>query len=239
MDLTTMDERTEAAPRRAGWRGRAALLAGALLTAALAAGCATGPRIVRTEVTAFNQWSALPAERTYVFARTLEFENSLELKTYEDIVRDELAIQGFALAPEPARAALLVTLRPSISATRVRTRDPGFGPFYGYGGFGGPYGRFGSGAFGGYGPFYGGPFYGGGFFNDFDAVDVDIYRHRFELDIDSRNVAGKRFYEGRVETSDSNGANPTVMPALIRALFTDFPGNNGQTRRVDVPVERR
>jgi len=29
------------------------------------------------------------------------------------------------------------------------------------------------------------------------------------------------------------------MPILIRALFADFPGNNGQTRRVDVPVARR
>jgi hypothetical protein len=23
----------------------------------------------------------------------------------------------------------------------------------------------------------------------------------------------------------------------VRALFSDFPGNNGQTRRVDVPVQ--
>lgn len=215
-------------------RGRGALVIGALTATALLAGCATGPRIVQTEVTAFNQWSTLPG-RSYVFSRTLEFENSLELKSYEDIVRDELAVQGFTLATDPARADLVVTLRPSLTATRVRTRDSGFGPFYG--GYGGLYGRFGYGGFGSYGPFYGGPFYGGGFFNDFDRVDVDIYRHRFELDIDSKSVAGKRFYEGRVETSDSNSA-PTVVPALIRALFTDFPGNNGQTRRVDVPMER-
>ncbi len=222
-------------------RRRAVLAAGALLASAVLAGCATGPRIVRTEVTAFNQWSTLPADRSYVFSRTLEFENSLELKSYEDIVRDQLAVQGFAFASDPGRAQLVVTLRPSLSATRVRTRDSGFGPFYGgyggFGGFGSPYGRFGGG-FGGYGPFYGGPFYGGGFFNDFDRVDIDIVRHRFELDIESKGVAGRRFYEGRVETSDPNSANATVVPVLIRALLTDFPGINGQTRRVDVPVQR-
>ncbi len=233
---TTMHHRTT--KRRRGAR-RAAFLGGTILTTALFAGCAIGPRIVQTEVTAFNQWSTLPG-RSYVFSRTLEFENSLELTAYEGIVRDELTAQGFTLATDAARADLVVTLRPSISATRVRTRDGGFGPFYGgFGGYGAFYGRYGYGGFGGYGPFYGGPFYGGGFFNDFDRVDVDVYRHRFELDIESKGVAGKRFYEGRVETSDSNGANAPVVPSLIRALFTDFPGNNGQTRQVDVPVERR
>lgn len=30
-----------------------------------------------------------------------------------------------------------------------------------------------------------------------------------------------------------------TMPTLIRALFADFPGNNGRTRRVDVLVARQ
>ena len=215
---------------------------GAALALALVSGCAIGPQVVRTDVTSFNQWAALPADRTYVFSRTLEYENSLELKGYEDIVRDELSTQGFRLAPDASGATLVVTLRPSVSSTRVRTRDSGFGPFYGGGGFGGGYGGFGGrggyGGFGGYGP-YGGPFYGGGFYNDFDQPDLDIYRHRFELDIESKGVAARRYYEGRVEASDSNGANAQVVPSMIRALFTEFPGNNGQTRRVDVPAEER
>ena len=219
------------------WERQTARVAGVALAIALLGGCATGPRIVRTEVTSFDQWATLPADRRYVFARTLEYQDSLEMKSYEDIVRDELVVQGLTVANDASQASLVVTLRPSTSSTRIRTRDPW--P-YGYGGY---YGHWGYGGLGGYGPFYGGPFYGGPFyggayFNDFGTSDVDVYRHRIELDIDSKSVVGKRYYEGRVESSDDSSANAPVMPALIRALFSDFPGNNGQTRRVDVPVER-
>ena len=59
------------------------------------------------------------------------------------------------------------------------------------------------------------------------------------MDIDSKAVAGRRYYEGRVETSSQAESFKAVAPYLVRALFTEFPGNNGQTRRVDVPIERR
>ncbi|MGI9024365.1 MAG: DUF4136 domain-containing protein [Burkholderiaceae bacterium] len=187
-------------------------------------GCATGPQLLRTQVTTFNEWSALPAEKTYVFARTLEFQNSLELKSYEDIVRDELTLQGFKLATDPGRAQLVVTLRPSISSTQVRVRDPWPDPFWRP--YGGWYGRRG---FGWYDPYWSFP-------DSFSDYTIDVFRRRLELDIDSKTVASKRYYEGRVESTGETDGLPAVMPYLIRALFTDFPGNNGQTRRVDVPV---
>lgn len=231
----TIDRASTPQDRSRRHEAHAALLVGAVLATSVLVGCATGPRMVRTEVTSFDQWTMLPGDRRYVFTPTLEYENSLEMKSYEDIVRDELAAQGFRLASDPADANLTVTLRPSLSATRVRTRDFGYGPFYGGFGYGGVgYGRYGYGGFGGSGPFY-----GGAFFNDFDRYDLDIVRHRLELDIDAKGVTGKRYYEGRAETSDATTANAPVVPTLVRALFRDFPGNNGQTRRVDVPVERR
>ncbi len=208
------------------------LRASVVVAAALAmTGCATGPRLVSTQVTTFNQWSALPAEKTFAFARTLEYQDSLEMKSYEDIVRDELAIQGFRLAADPARAELLVTLRPSLVTTQLRVRDPWYGgdPFWRGGFYGGWYGRR-----GGYGGWY------DPFWNDwYSSYTVDVYRRRLEVDIDARAVAGKRYYEGRVESTGETGSLPAVMPYLIRALFSDFPGNNGQTKRVDVPVEPR
>ncbi len=197
----------------------------ALSVLCLLASCATGPQLLRTQVTTFNEWSALPAEKTYVFARTLEFQNSLELKSYEDIVRDELTLQGFKLATDPGRAQLVVTLRPSISTTQVRVRDPWpADPFRGP--YGGWYGRRG---FGGYDPFWAFP-------DAYSDYTIDVYRRRLELDIDSKTIVGKRYYEGRVESTGDTGELPAVMPYLIRALFTDFPGNNGQTRRVDIPI---
>jgi hypothetical protein len=124
-----------------------------------------------------------------------------------------------------------------MTSTTVRVRDQWpYDPWWGsYGGFYGPRypGWYGS-AWGPYGGFYGGGFYGGGF----DDYAVDVRKVRLELDIDSRTVPGKRYYEGRVESTGRIDTLANGMPVLVRALFTDFPGNNGQTRRVDVPVTR-
>lgn len=200
------------------------------LVAGVLSACATGPRIVRTEVTSFDAWGTLPADKTYVFVRTLEYQNSLEMQSYEDIVRDELAIQGFRQETDPARARLAVTLRPSVVGLQVRVRDPFGDPFYRP--WGGWYGGYGYGRFGGfYDPW---PYWGSSFYDT-----AEVYRRRLELDIDSKSEAGKRYYEGRAESTGESKALPPVMPALIRALFTDFPGNSGQTRRVDIPVERQ
>jgi len=200
--------------------------------AATIAGCAIGPQIVQTQVTNYNEWSTLPADKTYSFARTLEYQGSLEVKSYEDIVRDELALKGFRFVPEPAQANLIVTLRPSSSTTRLRMRDPWpIDPFWG--GYGGFYGRRFGGWYGPYGP------YGYSAFDNFNTYPVDVIQRRLEMDIDSRATAGKRYYEGRVETSSEADAFKDIVPAMVQALFTDFPGNNGQTRRIDVPLARK
>ena len=202
-----------------------------LLLAAALTGCALGPQFVRTEVTNYNEWPTLPTNRSYTFARTLEFQASLEVKSYEDIVRDELAAQGFRYVQDRDQAELIVTLRPSTNGNRVRVSDPWADPFWGYGGFyGGFYGRRG---YGWYDPFWS-PFYGG-----FNYGTIEIFNRRLEMDIDSKSVAGRRYYEGRVESAGQSASFKEVAPYLVRALFTEFPGNNGQTRRVDVPIERR
>ncbi len=202
-------------------------LAGVL---ALLGACATGPQVVRTEVTSFDAWSTLPADRSYVFSRTLEYQDSLEMQSYEDMVRDELAQRGFALATDPSGAALIVTLRPSVMSTQVRVREPYADPFWG-----GPWRGWGPRPGFGWGGWYGPmPYWGVGTLDD---QTFEIYRRRLEIDIDSKAIAGKRYYEGRVENTGDSAALPKVMPYLIRALFTDFPGNSGQTRRIDVPRE--
>ena len=210
---------------------RVGRLVAALAVVAVLSGCASGPRLIHTDVTSFNEWAALPPDRTYAFARTLEYQRSLEVKSYEDLVRDELALQGFRLVPGAEQASLIVTLRPSLVATRVRVRDRwGASPFWA------PYGFYGGRGYGWYGPYGGyGPF-GPPFFDGFDDYTVDVLHRKLEMEIDARSPAGKRYYEGRVETSGQGESMKTVIPYLVRALFTDFPGNNGQTRRVDVPV---
>ena len=141
------------------------------------------------------------------------------------MVRDALAVQGFRLAAEPSQANLVVTLRPSVTWTRVRVRDQWpVDPFWS------PYGFYGRRSYGWYDPFWSSGF------GNFGSADIEVFRRRLELDIDSRTQVGKRYYEGRVENTGDSESMTGVMPILVRALFTDFPGNNGQTRRVDVPA---
>ncbi len=196
---------------------------------ALIAGCALGPQIVHTQVTNYNEWATLPADRSFAFSRTLEYQSSLELKSYEDIVRDELTLKGFQYVPDASQANLIVTLRPSSTTTRLRVRDPWFDPFwYPYGGF---YGRRTFGWYG-YDPYWSS-------FDSFYSSPVDVVNRRLEMDIDSKSTSGKRYYEGRVETSSNADSFKAVVPYLVQALFVDFPGNNGQTRQVDVPIPRK
>ena len=70
-------------------------------------------------------------------------------------------------------------------------------------------------------------------------IDTRVVQRRLEMDIDSKSVAGRRYYEGRVETSSEAESYKAIVPYLVQALFTDFPGNNGETRKVDVTVPRR
>ncbi len=209
------------------WRVWTAACAAVCLAAL--AGCALGPPPVRTEVTSFNAWSNLPPDRTYTFARTLEYQNSPDLQSYEDLVRQELGVQGFRFVPDPSQANLVVTLRPSVSGATVMLRDPWPADPY-FGGFG----FRGLRPLGWYGPYWG----YGGFYDDFRDYGVRVFQRRLELDIDSRATPATRYYEGRVESVGDSDRLPPIMPFLVRALFTDFPGNNGQTRQVDVPVVR-
>ncbi|MBC7497142.1 MAG: DUF4136 domain-containing protein, partial [Sphingomonadaceae bacterium] len=114
----------------------------------------------------------------------------------------------------------------------------------GYGGFS-PYGGF------GYGGGYGGGYYGRGFdyggfgygpygFGDFgdypETYSQTIYNSHVDLRI---NRAGDNVavFEGRAETVANTNDLTRLVPNLITAIFTNFPGNNGQTVRVQVDAK--
>jgi hypothetical protein len=44
----------------------------------------------------------------------------------------------------------------------------------------------------------------------------------------------ERVYEDEIRSTGSTGDLPSVMPVLVRGLFDDFPGTSGSTRRVTV-----
>ena len=53
-----------------------------------------------------------------------------------------------------------------------------------------------------------------------------------------RRADGQRLFEGRAEAASMSDRLPYLVPNLVEALFTDFPGRNGETVRISVAPEK-
>jgi len=197
------------------------------LLAVLLTACASGPGMVRTEVTSFNEWPA-SIERTYVFASPVGMADSLEQRAYENVVAEELAAQGFSRVQDAAAARLAVTVRARLSEQQRQVVEPiFFDPFW--------RGRWDTmwyppGLYGGYG--------------GYREYPVTVFQRALTLEIADRRATGpagtgRRIYEGTVLSTGSSNSLAAVVPYLVRALFSDFPGRSGQTRVVEVPIDAR
>ena len=197
-----------------------------------------------------NRFQALPAPQgqTYAIqARDPAKAGGLEFATYAGLVRQRMNTVGFVEASSPAAASLVVNLDYAVSQPRERIETrPGFGyggfGYGGYGGFGG-YGRgyrgFGYGGFGGFG--YGGFGYGGfydPFFSSPEVYSVTQFNSYVALRI-NRVADNSSVFEGRAETVSRTNDLTRLVPPLVDALFTGFPGNSGETVRVRLPDGQR
>lgn len=70
-----------------------------------------------------------------------------------------------------------------------------------------------------------------------------IYLRELSLRVERAAVGGnspsqvsERVYEATVRSQGNSSSLATVMPAMIRGLFADFPGPSGVERSVEVPL---
>lgn len=195
-----------------------------MAAAAVLAACAP---TFEARVARFQQMPA-PSNQTFVIEPHDEAnKGGLEFATYANYVRQKLVANGYSEAQRPEAAALTVMLDYNVGAPRekVQTR-PGIG---GYGGFGpgwgwNPY----WGGFGGWGGGWGG--WGGGWGGN-DVYSVTQYNSVVALKI-MRNADKVSVFEGRAETVSSSNNLTQLVPNLVTAIFTNFPGNSGETVRV-------
>jgi hypothetical protein len=47
---------------------------------------------------------------------------------------------------------------------------------------------------------------------------------------------GATVFEGSAQYAGQEAALPALMPYLVQALFSDFPGTSGQVRQVTLPI---
>ena len=59
------------------------------------------------------------------------------------------------------------------------------------------------------------------------------------LDLDIRRTAdGQSLFEGLAQARSRTNELPLLVPNLVEAMFTGFPGNSGETVRITVAPER-
>ena len=195
----------------------------------LLTGCAT---TIRSDVTAFHDWPAQLHDQSYVFEAPAAEDDTLEYRSYQNLVRAELAKHGFGEASGPDTAKLRVAM--SFGTTDIAERvllatDPfWYGPGYWPGRYGYRYGAWpGYGRFG-YSPFWVGPM---------EMEESVRYKFDRKLRITINERSGRKLYDVSVHSTSGKRATPQVMPAMVASAFADFPGRSGVPRQVEVKVE--
>lgn len=217
------------------------LLLAAPLALALG-GCATG---LPTEVSRFQAMPAPQGQSFVVVSADPKEEGGLEFSQYASLVRRHLSGLGYSEAPSRQGATFVVEMDYGVDEGRERVvvrPDPfaydHFGLGYGYGYRYRPfYSRF------GYYGRYRSPFYYGWddpfFFGGGDRLHAyTVYTSHLELDI-RRTGDGQKLFEGRAEARSRDDDLQELVPNLIEAMFTGFPGRSGETVRITVPDRDR
>ena len=222
------------------------MLALAAPAALLALGaCATG---FPAEVQRFQAMPA-PQGQSFVIQSADSGKNgSLEFAQYADLVRRHLIGLGYSEAPSAREATMVVSLDYGVDdgEERVVARPDPFGRYgYGYGPYGFGYRPYYS-RFGYFGrrrsPFYYGwddPFlYGPGYRGrGYELDSYTVYTSYLDLDI-RRTADGQSLFEGLAQARSRSDDLPVLVPNLVEAMFTGFPGNSGETVRITVAPER-
>lgn len=213
--------------------GRLRLAAAAMLLMALAA-CATP---FKADVSRFQSQLPAPSGQTFaVVAGDPKLAGGLEFAQYAGLVQDRLAHLGYTPVEDPNKASMIVHFDYGVDNGRQRVSSTGptpfWGPWYGYG----PYGFYRPYRFG----YWGGPWQYGWYDPFFDdGVQVDtVYTSGISLKIDNA-ADGKRLFEGKAEAVSTSNRLQYLVPNLVEAMFTGFPGNSGETVRITVAPEKK
>ena len=199
------------------WIRRAAISTIAT-TALVLGGCAS---YVTTQVTAFQNWTANDAQRTYAFRRGPAQQNSLEQQTYEQLVDNELSIYGFKLVPDSG-ANFYVELNYGSKDQTVVVQQPDF--YDPWGPWGMPYYR-------PWGPWMAPPPPP----PTYTTQTYSIAQQQLAIRMIDKST-GKEVYRVMASAQTDDPSLLHAMPFLVRGALSDFPLANGTVRRVRVPV---
>jgi len=230
------------------------------ISAIAVAGCATG---LPTRVSRYQAMPAPQGQSFIVLAADAGNAGGLEFSRYAGMVAQAMQAQGYVPAASINQATMVVRLGYGVDEGTTRyDRDP-----FGYGGYGGGFGGYGG--YGGYrdpfyrrGGYYGHPYsrpyysrwnyYGARspFYYGWDSPfgspygyvggisSYTVYKSHLNLDI-RRKIDNAALFEGRAEARSHNDNLGALVPNLVEAMFTGFPGRSGETVKITVPTAPR
>lgn len=239
---------------------RLSKLAAAIALGVSAIGLSACATSLSTQVSRYQAMPAPAGQSFTVIPMDASVQGSLEFQRNADYVAAAMRAQGYDQAPSIQAATMIVKVGYGVDQGRqVIEQDPfyrsRYGGFGGYGGFGrgglmGAYGDYYDpfyasfygrpyyspfGYYGARSPFYYGwdsPYYGG------SATSYVEYLSFLDMDI-RRKSDNAGLFEGHAKARSSSDNLGTLVPNLVTAMFTGFPGRSGETVRISVPQAPR
>ncbi len=203
----------------------------AIATLALLAACS---QPFEARVQSFQVMPPVQGQTFYVKPADEARIGSLEFAAYAGLVGTEMQKLGFrpAASADVADLQVMMDFDSGPGRERIATRPSmnsswgWYGPAWGRPGWGGPWGGY----RGWYGP-WGDPWGGQ------EVYSFTVYPSFVHVAI-LKSSDKTPLFEGRAETTTRADDLPTIMPNLVTALFTDFPGASARSQVIQVPSSR-
>lgn len=224
------------------WARRTAIAVAPITLLALS-GCATP---FKADVSRFQQLPPAQGQSFAIVAADPALSGGIEFGQYAALVSERMRELGYVPAASAETAELTVIFGYDVDKgqERIVRNDPFYDPFWGYGAYGFGYTRpyyvrtkrgyrF---VHGYYDPFlYGG--YGFGYQRGYGVDSFTVYTSNIDLKIRQASD-GQNLFEGKAEAKSRSNRLTYLVPNLIEAMFTDFPGNSGETVRISIAPEK-
>lgn len=186
----------------------------------------------KADVARFHQLPPAQGQTFFIEAGSPDLQGGLEFQTYAALVSQRLTQFGYRPSSTREGAQLIIAVDYGVDNGRqqIVTRPAPFaGPGWGWGGWG--WSRW------GYRPWYPGWGAWGPGWGGWGGTEIDSYTYYTSfLDMRiSRASDNARLFEGHAMARSSSDRLTDLVPNLIDAMFTDFPGRSGQEIRITIP----
>ncbi len=202
---------------------------------------------IRSSVSRFHQLPQPNGEKIAIVPMDPAYNGSLEFANYAALVGNELGRFGYVPA-NGQELDLIVELEFGVDdgkqVTRVSPSMVGMGYYGGY--YGGYYSRFYRPWYGYYSPyFYRSSFYHPAYWDPFGYYPLGMapsvrtytnYTRHLKMVIKPNRDGALNLYEGEVQSVGRNSNLHEVMPYMVQAFFTNFPGESGSSERISVEI---